>query len=91
MDREYFTVKLHSADVDVSTRIRLETRFTEYIEQILQGHEGTLRACIRAAAGVQENGPIVRACEQVTASMRAQGELPSDARFSICLSQVIDL
>ncbi len=91
MRREYFTVKLHSSDVDASTRIRLEIRFAEHMERVLLGHEGVLRACKRAASGVQDDGQLGRACERVTASMRAQGELLSDARFSICLSQLIDL
>ena len=91
MGRDYFTVKLHSADVDAPTRIRLETRFAENFERILQGPQEALRACKRVAASVKDDDPLGRACEQVTASMRAQGELPSDARFSIRLSQVIDL
>lgn len=91
MEREYFTVKLHSADVDASTRIRLETRFAEHVERIFQGREGALRACKCAAAGLQDDDPFGRACAQATAIMRAKGELPLEARFSICLSQVIDL
>lgn len=91
MDREYFTVKLHSADVDVSKRIRLETHFAEHMERIFLGREGALLACKCAAAGAVTDGPFGQACAQVTATIRAQGELPSDAHFSISLLQILDL
>lgn len=91
MEREYFTVNLHSADVDPSTRIRLETRFAQHVERLLEGHEAALLACKRAAAKVQEDNTLKQACAQVTDTMRKGNELPADARFSISLSQVIDL
>lgn len=91
MEREYFTVKLHSTAVDTSTRIRLETQFAQHLERLLQGHEAALQACKRAASNAQDDGMWKQACAHATAAMRVGEELPLDARFSICLSQVIDL
>jgi hypothetical protein len=91
MDREYFTVKLHSAAVPAATRIRLETRFAQLIEHQFGGHDAALQACRRAASHAQEDGAWKLACTQVTCAMQADAELPAGARFSICLSQVIDL
>ncbi len=91
MEHEYFTVKLHSVDVDPSMRIRLETRFAQHVEWLLEGHEAALLACKRAAAKVQEDSALKQACTQATDAMRQSNELPTDARFSISLSQVIDL
>ena len=45
MDRDYFTVKLSGVEVDMSTRIRLETRFAELVERLLNGLETTKLAC----------------------------------------------
>jgi hypothetical protein len=89
--REYFTVKLSGVEVDVSTRIRLETRFAELVERFLNGHEATLLACKGAAADPQDAAMLRDACARARAAMLESEELPSCGRFSVRLSQVFDL
>lgn len=91
MGRDYFTVKLSGVDVDVSTRIRLETRFAELVERLLDGHEATMLACKDAAADPQDAFMLRDACDRARATMLECEELPSSGRFSVRLSQVVDL
>jgi len=91
VDREYFTVKLCGVEVDASVRMRLETRFAEEFERILNGHEAALLACKGAAANPQHAATFRGACARARTAVLESEELPSDGRFSVRLSQVFDL
>jgi len=75
----------------MSRRIRLETRFAELVERLLNGHETTLLACKTAAADPQVASMFRDACDRARAKMLEYKELPSSGRFSVRLSQVFDL
>lgn len=85
MDREYFTVQLSGVEVDVPTRIRLETRFAEQVERFLNGHEARLLARKGAVANPQDATMLRDACARARAAMLESEELPSCGRFSVRL------
>lgn len=88
---DYFTVKLSGTDVDVSTRIRLETRFAELVQGSLNGREAMLLVCKAAATDPKGAAVLRHACAMARAAMLEAEELPPCGRFSVRLSQVVDL